>query len=83
MSKKLTEVRLNSKTGKIIVKGPGNIFNMGTILYKDDYAYLVVNDKEVDIKKAKKRLLREEKKKLDNVIKDAERKKKNLLKNKI
>lgn len=83
MSKKLTEVRLNQKTGKITVKGPASPFNMGTILYNADYVYLVVNNKDEDIKKAKKRLLSEEKKKLEKIIKDAEKKKKNLLKNKI
>lgn len=83
MSKKLTEVRLNQKTGKITVKGPGSPFNIGAIMYRDDYQYLVVNDKEEDINKAKKRLLTTEKKALDKIIKDAEKKKRNLLKNKI
>ena len=83
MSKMLTEVRLNQKTGKITVKGPGSVFNMGAILYSGEDAYIVVNDKESDIKKAKKLLISNEKKKLDKIIKQAEIRKKNLLKNKI
>ena len=83
MSKMLTEVRLNQKNGKITVKGPGSAFNMGAILYSGEDAYIVVNDKESDIKKAKKLLISNEKKKLDKIIKQAEIRKKNLLKNKI
>jgi hypothetical protein len=74
MSKKLVEVRLNQKTGEITL-GQGSLFNMGTVMYRDDYAYLTVSNKESDIKKAKKSLTSAEVKRLNKIIKDAEKKK--------
>jgi len=81
MSKKLKEVRLNAKTGKITVKNIGSSSTTGVVMYNSTYSYIVVYETQVD--KAKKSLYKKEMKKIEKILKEAEKKKKGLLKNKI